>query len=80
MTSATPAPGARTSYDEIETPAAMRDDCAAVGRALRLERIAKAATAGAPSLEYAAYPREVLKRDIEIDEAAKRLADALYLD
>ena len=73
---------AHTSYDEIETPAAMREDCAAVGRALRLERIAEAAVAGAPSLEYAAYPREVPKREIEVDEAAARIANALnlYLD
>jgi hypothetical protein len=71
---------ARTSYDEIETPAAMREDCAAVGRVLRLERIAEAAVAGAPSLGYDAYPREVTKREIKINEAAERLANALYLD
>jgi hypothetical protein len=60
----------------------MRADCAAVGRALRLDRIAEAAVAGAPSLQYADYPREVPKRDIEIVEAAARLAGALnlYLD
>jgi hypothetical protein len=69
-----------TSYDEIETPAAMRADCAAVGRALRLERIAEAAVAGAPSLEYADYPRDVPKRDIEIGEAAARIANAIYLE
>lgn len=72
----------RTSYDEIQSPAEMREDCAAVGRALRLDTIARAARAGAPSLEYADYPREVGKREIEIDEAAARLAGVLglYLD
>jgi len=67
-----------TSYDEIETPAAMRADCAAVGR--RLERIAEEAVAGAPSLEFADYPRDVPKRDIEIGEAAARIANAIYLE
>jgi hypothetical protein len=70
----------RTTYDEIETPAEMREDCAAVGRSLRLDPIARAAVSGVPSLEYAAYPREVAKRGIEIDEAASRLAHALGLD
>ncbi|MBO0844915.1 MAG: hypothetical protein J2P22_05810 [Nocardioides sp.] len=69
--------GGHTSYDEIETPAAMRADCAAVGRALRLERIAEAAVAGAPSLKYADYPHDMPKREIEISEAAARLAGAL---
>jgi hypothetical protein len=70
----------RTSYDEIEAPAQMREDCAAVGRALRLERIAEAAVAGAPSLEYDAFAREVGKPEIEVREAAARLAGALGLD
>jgi hypothetical protein len=74
--------GPRTSYDEIPTPAEMREDCAAVGRTLRLDAIARAAVAGPPSLEYDAYPREVAKREIEVGEAAARLANALnlYLD
>jgi hypothetical protein len=72
----------RTSYDEIQSPADMREDCAAVGRTLRLDAIARAAEAGPPSLEYAAYPREVTKREIEVGAAAARLAGALglYLD
>jgi hypothetical protein len=70
----------RTSYVEIETPAEMREDCAAVGRSLRRDPIARAAVSGPPSLEYDDYPREVAKRRIEIDEAASRLAHALGLD
>ncbi|HET8663318.1 MAG TPA: hypothetical protein VFM08_03295 [Nocardioides sp.] len=58
------------SYDEIDPPAAMRADAAAVVRALRL---------GPPSLEYADYPREVPKREIAVDEAAARIANALHL-
>jgi hypothetical protein len=66
-----PAPNTtRTSYDEIDSPAAMREDAAAVARALRL---------GPPSLEYDDYPREVTKRDIRVSDAAARLANALHL-
>ena len=67
----TPVPSrSHTSYDEIETPAAMREDAAAVVRALRL---------GPPSLEYDDYPREIGKREIAVDEAAARIAGALHL-
>jgi hypothetical protein len=71
-----------TSYDEIDSPAVMREDAAAVGRALRLDRIVRAAAAGPPSLEYDDFPREVAKREIAVDEAAARIANALnlYLD
>jgi hypothetical protein len=68
-----------TSYDEIDTPAAMRADAAAAGRAIKLDRVAEAAAAGAPSLEYDAYPREVTKAEITVDEAAARIANALHL-
>jgi hypothetical protein len=60
----------RSSYDEIETPAAMREDAAAVVRALRL---------GPPSLAYDDFPSEVAKREITVDEAAARIANALHL-
>jgi hypothetical protein len=68
-----------TSYDEIDSPAAMREDAVAVGKVLRLRRVARAAAAGAPSLEFDDFPREVAKREIAIDEAAARIANALHL-
>jgi len=67
---------AHLTHDELDPPSRLRADGAAVRRALRLGRIADAAAAGAPSLTYDAYPREVGKRDIEISEAAARLAAA----
>ncbi len=72
----------RVAYDDFSTPQQMHADCEAVGRRLpRLERAARAAVRDqAPSLEYADYPREVRKRDIEVSEAAARLAAALYQD
>jgi hypothetical protein len=71
--------GAHLTHDELDAPSRLREDGAAVGRELRLERIARAAVAGPPSLEYDAYPREVGKRDIEVSETAARIANALHL-
>ena len=68
-----------SAYDEIDTPADMHEDAVAVGRALRLDRVAEAAVAGPPSLEYADFPREIGKRDIAVDETAARIANALHL-
>ena len=45
----------------------------------RLESVARAAARPAPSLTYADYPREVSKREIRVDEAAQRIANALHL-
>jgi hypothetical protein len=70
-----PVPSRRTSYDEIDAPAAMREDAAAAGRALRLDRVA----AGTPSLGYDDFPREVGRPEIAVDEAASRIANALHL-
>jgi hypothetical protein len=71
---------AHLTHDELDTPSRLREDGAAAGRTLRLERIAAAAVAGAPSLEYDAFPREARKPEIEVREAAARLAAALGLD
>ena len=67
------------THDELDSVSRQRADCAAVGRNLRLERVARAAAAGPPSLEYDDFPREVPKRDISVSEAAARLANALHL-
>jgi hypothetical protein len=76
----TPVPSRHhTSYDEIDTPATMRADAAAAGRAMHLDRVALAAAAGAPSLEYDDYPREVTKPEITVGDAAARIANALHL-
>ena len=57
----------------------MYADARAARRNLRLERVARAAVRPAPSLEYADFPREVRKREIRVDEAAPRIANALHL-
>jgi hypothetical protein len=73
-------PAAHLAYDELDSPSRLRADGAAAGRALRLERIARAAAAGPPSLDYDTYPRDVRKPEIEVDEAAARLAGAFFLE
>ena len=66
-----------TPYEEIETPAQLRADCEAVNT--RLARAAQRATQAAPSIHFDEFPREIPKRDIQISEAAQRLANALHL-
>jgi hypothetical protein len=72
-----------SSYDDPATPAQMHADCEAVGRNLglqrRLERAVESAVRPAPSIHFDEFPREVGKRDIQISEAAARLANALHL-
>lgn len=84
-----------TPYEEIATPTEMHADCEAVSRALglttatplpdpvapdtRLEQAAAQAMKPAPSIHYDEYPREVLKAEIPVSEAAQRIANALHL-
>jgi hypothetical protein len=76
-----PRPTARLAYGELDSPAGMRDDCAAVDTHLpRARALARAAARPAPSVHFEDYPREVAKRDIGIEEAAARLARALHLE
>ena len=75
-------PTSRSSYDELASPQEMSVDCRAAGRNLRLpqlERAARAAVTTAPSIRYEDYPREIVKRELRVSEAAARLANALHL-
>ena len=45
----------------------------------RLESVARAAARPVPSLTYDDFPREVSKREIRVEEAAQRIANALHL-
>jgi hypothetical protein len=72
----------RRAYDDFSSPQQMHADCEALERNNpRLDRAAKAAVERtSPSLHFEDYPREVRKRgEIEISEAAARLANALHL-
>ncbi|MBS2937511.1 hypothetical protein KDN32_07135 [Nocardioides sp. J2M5] len=85
MTTSTPRPQrpSHLVHDELATPQEMAADCRAAGRNLgleaRLERAARAAVSAPPSLRFEDYPAEVGKREIQVSEAAARLAAALHL-
>jgi hypothetical protein len=57
----------------------MYADARATRDHLRLERAVRRAVQPAPSLQYDDYPREVPKREIRVDQAAQRIANALHL-
>lgn len=63
---------ARLAYDELSSPTQMHADCEVVARSFPH-------VAGAPSLHYADFPRDVAKPEITITDAARRIADALQL-
>jgi hypothetical protein len=71
----------RRPYDDSDSPQQMHADCQALERNNpRLERAARAAVEQAvPSLHFEDYPREVPKKEIKIDDAPARLANALHL-
>lgn len=74
--------GARLPYDDLATPHEMYEDCRAAGENLSLPNLAHAAqmaSAPAPSIRFEDYPREVVKKEIEVSDAAARLASALHL-
>lgn len=58
------------SHDDLGSLHEMRADCEAAVRHL---------PAAAPSLRYEDYPRDVAKPEIEITEAAAKIANALQL-
>ena len=66
-----------TPYEEIETPAQLRAGCEEVNT--RLARAARKVVEAPPSIHFDDFPREVPKKDIQISEAAQRLANALHL-
>jgi len=63
-----------TAYHDLDSPQTMHADAAAVGQ--RLPRLA-------PRLAYAdlytGYLQDLPKREIQIGEAAQRIANALHL-
>lgn len=58
------------SYDDLGSVQEMHDDCEAAVRHL---------PTAAPSLEFGDFPRDVAKPEIQISEAAQRIANALQL-
>ena len=61
-----------SAYQDLDSPETMRDDASEVGRHLP-------APHAAPDLIVVKYPRDVPKREIDVTEAAQRVANALEL-
>ena len=61
-----------SAYQDLDSPEAMRDDASRVGRNLP-------APHAAPTFLVVDYPRDVPKREIRVNEAAQRIANALQL-
>jgi len=78
---ATRSPHSSHAHDDLPSAREMHADCAATTRTLgsHLERAAQRVSRPTPSILFEDYPREVRKRDIEVSEAAQRLANALHL-
>jgi hypothetical protein len=66
-----------TPYEEIDSPTELHSDCKAVNR--RLDRAARKAVETPPSIHFDDFPRDLPKREIQVSEAAQRLANALHL-
>lgn len=72
-------PGSHLTYAELSTPTEMVADAREVVSSLHLGRVVKAAVEEAPSIHFADYPREVVKKEIRVSAAATRIANALHL-
>ena len=62
-----------------ETSGDMYADARATRDHLRLERAARRAVEPPPSLQYDDFPRDLPKREVRVDDAAQRIANALHL-
>ncbi len=63
-----------TAYHDLDSAQAMHEDAAVVGQRLPL----LAHRLGYADL-YTSYPRDLPKQEIEVTEAAQRIANALHL-
>ncbi|WP_205474744.1 hypothetical protein [Nocardioides sp. SYSU D00038] len=68
-----------TAYDDLSSTSDMLADCRATETNLRLERTAWRAVRPAPSIHFDEVPTDLPKGEIEISDAALRLANALSL-
>lgn len=69
-----------TAYDDLASPAEMRADCDRAGSRLGLTGVARDALRPAPSIRFEDCPQGLPKQDIDMLQAARRLATALDLE
>jgi hypothetical protein len=68
-----------TAYHDLDSPLEMRTDAAAAGATL-LPSAREITYATAYTDLYAEFPTDRPKRSVQVSEAARRLAEAIYQD
>jgi hypothetical protein len=71
----------RLAYDDLDTTLKMHVDCTACASQIRLpeQLILPDDLERVPSIEYDAFPREIKKPQITVDDATAHLAARLHL-
>lgn len=71
----------RLAYDDQDTTVQMHTDCTACASQMGMpeQRVNVDAIGEAPSMEYAAFPREAHKPEITVSDAAAHLAARMHL-
>ena len=71
----------RLAYDDHDSATKMRTDCTACATEMGIaeQRIAPDVLGGAPSIQYADFPREIRKPEITVSDAAAHLASRIHL-
>lgn len=71
----------RLAYDDQDTTPQMHTDCTACASQMGLpeQAITADALGQVPSIEYADYPRDIAKPEINVSDAAAHLASRLHL-
>lgn len=71
----------RLAYEDQDTTVKMHTDCTACASEMGIpdQRASLDAIGTAPSIEYADFPREILKPEITVSDAAAHLASRLHL-
>ncbi|MDQ6688287.1 MAG: hypothetical protein M3Z50_11880 [Actinomycetota bacterium] len=69
------------AYADADTTSQMRSDCAACRSAMRraANRTVQRLVDPAPSILFEDFPREIVKRNLTVTDAAARLANQLHL-
>lgn len=69
------------AYADADTTSQMRSDCAVCRSAIRggATSAVRLLADPAPSILFEDFPREIVKRDLTVSDAAARLANQLHL-
>ena len=71
----------RLAYDDQDTTVKMHTDCTACASEMGIpeQRVNLETIGSAPSIDYADFPREIRKPEIQVSDAAAHLASRMHL-